>query len=477
MKPKILIRTDGSPQIGLGHLIRCNALAHMLKDDFKITFFCREIPDAIVVELNRGGLDCCKIENEDEFFGQLISNSIVVLDGYHFDSDYQKKVKISGAKLVCIDDLYNKEFVADLIINHAPGITPQDYEAQPYTQFAIGLEYALLRPSFLEQAKKERKVEKNEIVLVCFGGSDLKNLTYITLKVVLEYSQFKKIIVVTGSAYQDLESLCSLCLSDKRIVHHHAINEYQMLLLLLEAELAIVPASGILLEAIALKCNVISGIYMDNQKFVYTNYNQANCFIDAFDFSGPSLKTAIEQSFIVKVKGQKIIDGNSNKRLLKLFLQLELKDQLRLRKANDSDLQITYSWATDKAIRAFSFQQHEITIEEHTNWFQRKIKNCKCIYLIAEMENQLIGSIRFDINQNEALISYLVSSKFHGQGLGQVLLTKGIEYLVNNKITATTKTIVGFVIPANIPSVKAFERLGFKKFKENTNLKFEMKLL
>jgi len=477
MKPELIIRTDGNSQIGLGHLVRCTALAHMLKDDFEIKFICRELPDYMVVDLLNFDFGFRIIEKEEEFLGRLTNKIITVLDGSHFDIDYQKKVKASGAKLVCIDDLHNKDFVADLIINHAPGISPQDYKAQPYTQFALGNEYALLRPSFLEQAKKERKIEKTEIVLVCFGGSDFKNLTYNTLKVVLGYSQFRRIIIITGSEYKDLESLHSLLLSDKRIEHYHAINEYQMFLLFQEAELAIVPASGILLEALASKCIIISGIYVENQKFIYSSYRQANCIIDAFDFSQSSLKEAIEQSFSVKHNGQKIIDGNSDKRLLKIFLQLEFKGQLKLRRANDTDIKITYKWATDKLIRAFSFQQHEITLSEHTNWFQRKMKDSNCIYLIAEMGNKLIGSIRFDMNQNEALISYLVSSEFHGKGFGQVLLTNGIEYLVNNEIITTIKKIIGLVIPTNIPSVKAFERLGFIKIQENNNLKFEMNLL
>ena len=47
MKPKVYIRADGSHDIGLGHLIRCIALAHMLKNDFDITFVCKEIPEKI----------------------------------------------------------------------------------------------------------------------------------------------------------------------------------------------------------------------------------------------------------------------------------------------------------------------------------------------------------------------------------------------------------------------------------------------
>ena len=139
MSFKVFIRADGSSQIGLGHLVRCSALAHMLKDHFEITFYSKEIPDAMLAELNSNGFICHKIKNENEFFNQLNDKNIAVLDGYNFGTDYQKQVKDTGSKLICIDDLHDQKFLADLIINHAPGITPQDYKAKTYTQFALSL--------------------------------------------------------------------------------------------------------------------------------------------------------------------------------------------------------------------------------------------------------------------------------------------------------------------------------------------------
>ena len=73
---------------------------------------------------------------------------MVVIDGYQFDTEYQQKVKKSGASLVCLDDLHNQHFVADIIINHAPGVDPGKYSAEPYTQYLLGPSYALLRPAF-----------------------------------------------------------------------------------------------------------------------------------------------------------------------------------------------------------------------------------------------------------------------------------------------------------------------------------------
>jgi len=248
MKPKILIRTDGGVQIGHGHLVRCLALAQMLKDDFEIIFYCKEIPETIVPELKDCRIICNKIETEDEFLRQLNDNTIAVLDGYHFDIDFQKQIKSTGSKLVCIDDLHDKEFVADLIINHAPGVKSEDYQAQSYTQFAFGIEYAMIRPKFLEQAKISRKIEKIDTAFICFGGSDTENLTHSTLEVVTKFEQLKTILVVTGSEYQFADSISTIVDTDNRVKHYHSVGEAKMLDLMLHAELAIVPASGISVE-------------------------------------------------------------------------------------------------------------------------------------------------------------------------------------------------------------------------------------
>lgn len=266
LKPKVYIRTDGSPEIGLGHLTRCIALAYMLKKDFAITFVCKEIPEKISRELDESQFALLKID-DSVFFDLLKPKDIVILDGYHFNTNYQKIIKAKGGKLVCIDDLHDKEFVADLIINHAPGMKPGDYQAKPYTQFALGFKYSLLRPAFLEQAKKKRKIETTETVMICFGGADYKNLTESTLKVVLEFDELKKIIVITGSAYNYLDRLSQLIQTDKRVVHFHSVGEDQMVAIMQNTDLAIVPASGILFEALAVGCRVIFGYYVENQKY------------------------------------------------------------------------------------------------------------------------------------------------------------------------------------------------------------------
>jgi len=470
MRVKLYIRADGTNQIGLGHLTRCLALAHMLKEEYDIFFVCKEAPANIIMDIKNYGFSFLKISEEEEFFDILEGNEIVVIDHYGADEKYEEKIKYKQNIVVCIDDIHNRIFKSDLIINHAPMVIPQDYKTRSLTQFALGLEYALLRPAFLGNPVKREPVQ-SENVLICFGGADFKNLTLDTLKVVLEFNAFKNIIVVTGGAYLYLEELTSLLNKDDRISHYHSVDEKKMAELISKADLTIVPSSGVLLEAIAVGNKIISGMYIENQKNIFTAYKSLSAFISAEDFSEDNLRLALKMSLEGNFKPSKLIDGKSNLRLLKVFRQLIIDKKLLIRKAEEADLEITYKWATDKKVRAFSFNTSDIKFDEHSSWFLNKINSENCFYYIAELNNKLVGSIRFDIKDEVASISYLVDPVFHHNGYGISLLKQGMLALCNER-QKNIKKVVGYVLPQNLPSLRTFDKLGFSSELENDNYKY-----
>ncbi|NBC05535.1 MAG: UDP-2,4-diacetamido-2,4,6-trideoxy-beta-L-altropyranose hydrolase [Bacteroidetes bacterium] len=320
MKSDLFIRTDGSAEIGLGHLVRCMSLSSILGKQFKITFFCREIPEQIEFELKQHGILLKRISQESSFFDQLTEQSTVVLDGYSFDSDYQIKVYQKAGAVACIDDLYDRDFYADLIINHAPGISKEQYSAQPHTKFALGLEYVLLRPPFLKAASQldETGKMKTDRLLICFGGSDSKNLTLRALNVVSDFNQFKKIIIITGSAYRFKNELLRKIKNDTNVDYYHALNAEEMARAFLRSDIAIVPSSGILFEALATGNIAISGTYTDNQKDVYSGFKKLNAIVDAGEFSKQQISEAIQDIENHKNKN-KLIDGKSPERLRRIF--------------------------------------------------------------------------------------------------------------------------------------------------------------
>lgn len=465
MKPFVYIRADGSHTIGLGHLTRCFALAQMLKENFDVSFFCMDISSATEQEFSNAGFLVTRIQSEKEFLTVLKKGIIVVLDGYTFTTDYQKKIKAKEAKLVCIDDIYDKEFFADLIINHSPGVEESNYRVQPYTKFALGLDYALLRPSFLEQAKKQREIEKIETVLVCFGGSDYYDLTSNTVLVLLNYPRFDKIIVVIGSGYKNPEGLKVLERKYPIIDLRINLDETQMLVTMLEADLAIVPSSGILFEVLACGCRVISGYYVENQLGIYEGLKLKNAFVDAKNFTTESINCAIK-----KVDAQinlKLIDGNSIKRINSLFLN----QSLDIRNAQSSDMKILFDWANDTYVRKNALNPEKIEWLNHIAWFNSKLNNKNTYIFIAELNKNPVGQVRFDWLNNAWLIDYSVDSQFRGRGIGNGILALAIEKLY--LLQKDKVSIIGQVKKENVFSARVFEKLGFSKINEGDILIFQ----
>ena len=113
----------------------------------------------------------------DDFLSHLQGDEIVVLDNYFFDTGYQRAIKGKGCRLVCIDDMHDKHYVADVVINH--GLTDSAlFDVESYTKLCLGFDWALLRKPFLEAARKKRvPMDRKGKVVVCFGGSDIHDVT------------------------------------------------------------------------------------------------------------------------------------------------------------------------------------------------------------------------------------------------------------------------------------------------------------
>ncbi len=451
VKGKIYFRADGSTTIGLGHLIRSLALAQMLSDHFTIIFCCAAIPASIKGKIRKLHFEFIAIENDAAFTALLFKGDVAVLDGYHFPEKLHADIKQKGCKLVCIDDLHEQVFLADLIINHAPGIYPSDYKALPETQFALGLDYVLLRPPFLQAARLNKKRAVAENIFVCFGGSDVKNFTATVITVLKEFRQFKKIYVVTGASYLFLDSLIPLIKEDKRIKHYKDIDEYEMSRLITDSSLAVVPCSSILLEVLACGVAAVSSMYADNQQFFYTRLKQAGVFADAGDFSAAGIKNAIDDSIKKKTELPKLIDGNSPKRLLSKFLKLHT----HLRPAAAEDTLLLFSWANEALVRSNSIHTEPIVWETHVQWFQKRLQSATCFIYILEFRDIPAGQIRLD--EEEAgnwFIDYSVDEQFRGFGFGKIIVELALEKLKGKNIMAAVKE-------KNIPSKKVFESLGF----------------
>lgn len=465
-KRRIIFRADGNSRIGLGHVVRSLALANMLRDNFECVFAIQEPDDALKTQI----LETCHgiillplcVPTEERFNYELAAyiseKEIVVLDGYSFDTAYQQTIKARGAQLVCIDDIHAYPFVADVVLNQAGGVEASNYSTAPYTKLFLGPEFALLRPPFLEAARQHRYLPAGELhILLNLGGADPENYTIRLAKEIAVLHKSATIEIVVGSAYKHLNEL-QRWLQDKPNYNlHQNLDAGQMCQLMQQCAVAVTSASGVAYEYAAVGGILFVLQTADNQTGLY-NFLINNSI--ARPYSSAALTIDADSNFDEQVKVQrKFFDGQSDTRLRNVFGLLDLAAGLTLRNATITDLNLVFDWNNDPEVRRQSFNPEPILFDNHTSWFTAKLEDAACKFYIAEAAGTPAAQIRFDIKDNTATISYLISRNFRGKGLGHTVLRKGVAKLIAE--TPEVKAIEGLVQQANKASVRAFEKAGF----------------
>lgn len=188
-RKKILIRVDASTQVGAGHLMRMLALGQILSETgYEVHFATIPYNHSILdfylkneeFKLHYLKEDICwnALKDIDEFLdiASRIQPSWVVIDGCHFDADYEHKIKTSGYMLLRIDDIPSHQYHADIILNQNFGADAMIYSAESNTKILAGLKYVLLRREFREVRPFEKKCGSSGPIhiLVSLGGGTEK---------------------------------------------------------------------------------------------------------------------------------------------------------------------------------------------------------------------------------------------------------------------------------------------------------------
>lgn len=427
----------------------------MLKNDFELSFATVSPTDYQKKEIAKLGV--CHELDENSHFSQFISllsgSEIVVLDNYFFSTDYQKKIKCKGSKLVCIDDIHDKHFAADVVINHAGGIKKSEYSAEAYSQLFLGPEYAILRAEFLR--KKENI--GNE-VLISMGGADKNNDILSILRLLENRNKRYRYNVLVGDSYRHMDILEDFIKdSSLSIEIYRNLTSTELSELMLKCDKFICPPSTISYEYLSLSGGeVYLKMIADNQKYLYKYFINNKI---AFDVSALFIddKVRVMNSF---QNQEKVFDGMSHVRIQDIFCKLEKEQQLSLREAQLLDMDTYFKWVNDPDERKNAINSEPIPYNEHNAWFKKKIKEVNSYLWILEKKEIPLGQIRFEIDNNYATLSYFIDRRYRGKGYGLSIVKLGIYKLLQLKNNLIIRAIVR---KSNIISCKIFDSLNFQK--------------
>ena len=238
-----IFRVEAGTTSGIGHLMRCLALAQALDENSADVEFImdqssrdlaltrrdwvgriRVIPDAVrTTSVEEIPWIQEQLSQSPTTPGQLTGqpNTLFILDGYQFSSHYREQLK-SALKipLVLFDDCNDSgELHADLIINAAPHAIELNYPATaPGAVLCLGPANQILRREFLYLPEVAWS-QKHSLTLV-FGGSDIANLTINTLRVLQNMAWQAPVRVLTGAAYHAEVELAKVMHSCEFAVQH-----------------------------------------------------------------------------------------------------------------------------------------------------------------------------------------------------------------------------------------------------------------
>lgn len=465
---KVIIRADGNLNMGYGHVIRSLALAEILRSTYECIFAIQAPDEFLRQEIQKVCSAMVELPEESDFkkeaerFALDICQpeDMVVLDGYQFGQEYQQQVKQRVFKLISIDDIFATHFYSDVVINHTSGINPKKYSTEPYTRLYLGTDYLILRPPFLRAANKF-ETGKTLRAFINLGGTDHKNYTVKSLRKCLAIPTLKSIDVVIGSLYPFSKELDRLIQNhpDRIINVHSNLSAQDMADLMQKSAIGICSASTVAYEYCLTGGLLLIYKIVPNQKNLYSFLIKNKIAFPAAqaDDIGKKLHSP---NFISDYQQhrKKVISGNSEVNLKKIFYDLELERNLEIRKATEEDVLVYFNWVNEASVRRNSIRQEPILLEDHTRWFQKKVSDPSSNLYIFHKEGKPVGQVRLDKHRAFGEIDYSIDMDFRNLGMGKIILNKAIEAF---KTENPGVGIKGVVKESNIASNRVFLSLGF----------------
>lgn len=461
----VFIITGGNNKTGYGHLFRCASLAKVLAKNYTCSFLLLDTPqeniDAVYEKKH--------FQNQIEMLTYLTSHSskedFVVIDNYVIKEDFVKAVKNLNLKTVSINDLPELALPTDLVINHAINLQSEDFNVGS-SKLLLGKDYLLLRSEFFESQKSLKKEPTKEQILICFGGADPLGLSLKYLNFLQPYLERYQVAIMTNSdplKYELANFKKENPLFD--IYIYSNLDAIDVVQLIKNSKVAIVPASTIALECMCVNIDLITGQFVDNQKVLSKSIRDLDLAVNVGDFTKLD-QEAFDQYFQkaisggYKIKQKKYFDTDPRENILREFKRLESNKNMKLRKVNFEDWKILLDWRNDFETRTRSHSEEMISEEDHKTWLKNVINDSNRILFIGYIEDTPVGTVRadFDSTTNSYELSWTISPHARGQGIGKKIVQLLVEKL-NSRVRAEIKE-------DNIPSIKIAESANLKFYKK-----------
>jgi UDP-2,4-diacetamido-2,4,6-trideoxy-beta-L-altropyranose hydrolase len=348
---KIAIRADGSPFIGMGHIIRCLTLGREFRKAGCQVYFISKYKEGIQ-RIEYDGFEVFRLSNtnriniDNQFFygesdelkleagviAEFIKKnqvSLLCVDSYNVTKEFFLKLK-PFTRLLYIDDINKFSYPVDMLLNGNITAKYLNYEMYyPKEALLLGLKYNLIRDEFQNLPEKRIKLEVNELMITT-GGADPYHLSEQFIEFIIRNRALQnlKINVVIGDGFVNTERLHDLSKKFKNIILHERINKISNIML--NSDIAISSGGSTLYELSACGTPTLAFIYADNQELIVRELTKLGYLKNLGWFNNINgdkflvlLKFLINNySLRVRLchKGRNLVDGMGAKRVVEVLI-------------------------------------------------------------------------------------------------------------------------------------------------------------
>lgn len=273
----IYFRADGNKEVGSGHVMRCKAIAHSLRDLGQECIFIaadNSMRDQILADkfeficLNSKWQN---LELEIEKITDIIEKNrpqAMVLDSYFVTEKYTRNLS-KKTKIIYIDDYTNYFADCSMVINYSFYCNKEAYTnlyetKKAKTKLLLGQQYAPLRAEFKFKRRITESKQVPEKILITTGGTDEFGVGEKIAEFICNKIPQGKVILVAGSLSTNLAKLKKL---EKRYINLELkVTPPNMVELMQKSDIAISAGGTTLYELCACEVPTICFSLADNQK-------------------------------------------------------------------------------------------------------------------------------------------------------------------------------------------------------------------
>ncbi len=216
----LCIRADANSRIGIGHVMRCLALAQAWQDrGGGVCFISAMQTPSLIERLRQENMVLTNTNaapGSDEDLQQTVAAARaqdaawLVLDGYHFTREFMLGAQQAGLHLLLLDDVADRDLsgVEAVLNQNAYAIEALYQHCVPCPRLLLGASHTLIRREFLRNSSPKQIHAEAYRVLITLGGADVPNAT-LTVMRALRHITFRRLEVrlVIGAANRHIDTL------------------------------------------------------------------------------------------------------------------------------------------------------------------------------------------------------------------------------------------------------------------------------